>query len=191
MAQVMSDTPGRLRVRLRPERRHETFMRQVHGHLQSKDGIKEVETNARTGSVTVRYDPRHRSATDVLGLLRDLGVIAETMTRGDVPDLSEPDQSTTASGIVGAIDDLDERIAQLTGYKVDLKLLFPLGLGVLGAYKVIQDGFSMGDVPGYVLLWYAFDSFFKFHVQAHQPAETEVTPQRPRRRARARATAGG
>ena len=170
MANVVSDTPGRLRIRVRPERRRSDFMQRVQAHVGGKHGIKGVETNANTGSVTVKYDPSQHSSADVWSMLRDLGVVAETVTGEDLPGLDAGGSSETGAGIVNAVSELDQQIAQLTGHKVDLKVIVPLGLGTLGAVQIAQNGLQFAEVPGYILIWYAFDTFFKLHVQAQRPS---------------------
>ncbi len=71
--------------------------------------------------------------------------------------------SSTAQGIIGALDDLDRRLSQLTGHPIDLKVLFPFSLGAIGAWQLARHGWGIEEVPAYVLLWYAFDSFYKLH----------------------------
>lgn len=44
-----------------------------------------------------------------------------------------------------------------------LKLLFPLALAGVGLRQWVTQGLGLAQVPAYVLLWYAFDSFWKFH----------------------------
>jgi len=172
MARIVSNTPGRLRLRVRPERRHHAFMHRVHEHLEGRDGVASVQTIAQTGSVTVEYDPHRHTAADLLGVFRDLGVIAEDVTKEPSPDeLLDGGPSTTASGIVARLDDLDNRLSRLTGRRVDLKLLFPATLGGLGILQIARNGLELGDVPGYILLWYAFDSFFKLHVRTAEAKE--------------------
>jgi hypothetical protein len=71
--------------------------------------------------------------------------------------------SASATGILDAVTDLDHRISELTGGKVDLKVLVPAGLGLMALRQVALNGLGLGQVPGYVLLWYTFDSFYKLH----------------------------
>lgn len=177
MAQIMSDTPGRLRVRVRRDRRHQGFMEHLRTGIDGRDGIDGVRTNAATGSVTVRYDWQQLDGSDVLALLSDLGVVAGQLVEGPEAELPSGDTSTAAAGIMGSLDDLDRRLSKLTGRTVDLKLLFPLGLGAIGVYKLLNDGFQFEELPAYVLLWYAFDSFYKLHtVRAAVVADVKPAP---------------
>ena len=166
---IVSDTPGRLRIRLRPAHRHPERMEQARDHLQRQDAIDSVSTNGSTGSVTVRYDPGRTSAGEVLALLRDIGIIVRAAAQEVLPELpDESGGSTTALTLIAAVDDLDRRLSKATRRKVDLKLLFPTGLLALGLRQASTQGLGISTIPAYVLLWYAFDSFWKFH--AGKPA---------------------
>ena len=166
-ARVTSDIPGRMRLRIKRDRRHPTLLESVQQRLESHVGAGHVELNPTTHSILVRYDRRARSSDDVRALLRDLGVIiGETASAlgDDLPDVA-PGHTRTSESIVEAMSDLDRRIAHWTGHNLDLKLLFPLTLGGLGVWQLARRGIGLGDVPAYVLIWYAFDSFWKFHGQ--------------------------
>jgi hypothetical protein len=82
---------------------------------------------------------------------------------GERSDRGVVAHSVGATGVLDALTDLDHRVSQLTGGKVDLKLLVPIGLGLLAIRQIWLNGLGLGVVPGYVLLWYTFDSFYKLH----------------------------
>jgi len=148
-------------------------MQTIHQELDRQSGIGAVETNAATGSVVVHYDPERRSTDEILGILRDVGVIVRDVARTGGEELPEFGHSTTSKTILEAFSDLDRRVSRATGRKVDLKLLFPLGLGTIGIWQVLRAGFGFSEIPGYILLWYAFDSFHKLHIQI--PSSREET----------------
>jgi hypothetical protein len=177
-ARIASSVPGRVRVRVRHPRRHPRLMQHAEDRLREQAGVGAVETNPVTGSVVVRYDPQQRSTHEILDVLRDLGVIIgdvahaeDELPGGDAGDravaaaIGPVGHSQTALTMVDAVDDLNQRLHRFTGGVVDLKVLFPLSLGAIGVTKVLRDGLQLGDIPGYVLLWYAFDAFYKLHRQ--------------------------
>jgi hypothetical protein len=169
-AHVASHTPGRLRVRIHDAQDHPRLMGTIEERLQQKAGTDAVSVNARTGSVLVHYDPRTESHGSILQLLRDAGVTFGDVARGldlDSPELGG--RSEASQNIVDSFTDLDRQIAALTGHKVDLKLLFPLTLGGIGLWQLATRGLGITEVPAYELLWYAFDSFWKFHREPAQP----------------------
>ncbi|MBV9355778.1 MAG: hypothetical protein JO023_09655 [Chloroflexi bacterium] len=179
---VASHTPGRLRVRLHHPHRHPQLLNEVHKQLASQPGVDHVEVNPHSGSVLVHYDHQTRSMGDVLGCLRDVGVIIGSVAGADeLPDVGgdeESGHSSTAAGVVGSINDLDQRISRMTGRKVDLKLLFPAALGAIGLQSALRNGIGFAEVPAYILIWYAFDSFWKFHSNAPAPAPAATSAPR-------------
>lgn len=175
---VVSHTAGRIRVRLHPAHRHDAVLGKVKRELQGQQGVAAVKTNARTGSVLVEYDHHRLSDDDLLAMLHDAGVVAKELTGAeDLPeDVLPSDEgdsadrgaaaaphSTTATSLMDALTDLDRRLSEATGGKLDVKLLVPLGLGALAIRQIAVAGFGLETVPGYVLLWYTFDSFYKLH----------------------------
>ncbi|GAC1323046.1 MAG: hypothetical protein NVSMB2_20580 [Chloroflexota bacterium] len=165
-AHIASHTPGRLRIRLDSRRRQKAALLRVRDHMQDQPGVVKVDANPTTGSVVVHYDQHGARRGDLLAALSDVGVIlgdvAETVDGHSLPS-EGPGRSTTAVSVVDSISDLDRRLSDLTGRKIDMKLLFPISLGVLGIRQVLTRGWGLTEVPAYVLLWYAFDSFWKFH----------------------------
>jgi hypothetical protein len=178
MAHILSNTPGRLRLRLKPEHRSKQFMSRIQTHLVAQDGVDRVRLNPDTGSVTIAYDPAQRKAGDLLATLHEFAGLVTSIGGGEEFSLSTDGTSTTALGIVGVLGDFDRRLSGMTGRALDLKLLFPAALGAVGLYKLLLNGLEFEQVPAYVLLWYAFDSFYKLHrmpglPSAHLPPVAE------------------
>jgi hypothetical protein len=169
---IVSHMDGRIRVRLHPKHRQDAVLDTVQQKLEGQRGVSAVTTNPRTGSVLVTYDHHRLSREDLLACMYDVGVIVREIGGAeDLPEDLDPTEggtevaphSSTAVGLMDALTDLDRRLFELTGGKLDVKLLFPLGLGVLAARQIAVAGLGLEQVPGYVLLWYTFDSFYKLH----------------------------
>ena len=139
-------------------------------------GPGHAEVNASTGSILVRYDRHCHASADVLAVLRDVGMVVEETAGSIGLELPETGMgaSTTSVRIMDAMTDLDRQALLLTGHTVDLKLLFPLALGGLGLWRAATSELSLTEVPAYVLLWYAFDAFWKFHRETPQPTATSA-----------------
>ncbi|MBV9327239.1 MAG: hypothetical protein JO352_26110 [Chloroflexi bacterium] len=180
---MTSHTPGRLRVRVHRSHRDPNALQEVAAQLENQPGIHHVEVNADSGSVLVHYDHEKRSMDDVVGCLQDVGMLIGSVFEGgdELPDIGgggggdESGHSTVAAGLVGTVSDLDRRLSELTGRKVDLKLVFPVALGAIGVRSAITNGFGLAEVPAYILLWYAFDSFWKFHQKPHTGTPAQDT----------------
>jgi hypothetical protein len=177
---IVSQAPGRLRVRLHRDHRDPAELAQIERGLARRDGVDAVATNPRTGSILVHYDHHALSKADVTAMLFDVGVVArEVLGAEEVPeDLGGdvPQHSSTATGLLGALTDLDRRISRLTGGRIDVKVLVPAGLGLLALRQFATAGLGLAEVPAYVLLWYTFDSFYKLHQRHSTPAGEQASP---------------
>jgi hypothetical protein len=172
---IVSHTAGRMRVRLHQAHRDPAALEMIEDRLSEHPAVASVATNPRTGSVLVQYDHHSLTKDDLKELLWDAGLVArEFLGAEEIPeDLgreaetgrdAEPGaHSTTATTVLDALTDLDQRLSRATNGKLDIKLLVPTGLGLLALRQIAVSGLGLGQVPGYVLLWYRFDSFYKLH----------------------------
>jgi Heavy metal associated domain 2 len=165
-ALVVSDTAGRLRVRLPRKARSAAMMARIAREVGERPGISGVSTNSTTGSVTVRYDPGARGRDEIVALLHDTGVLVLEITHADEED--GRGRSRTSDTIVDMLDDADRWLSRLTGRRIDLRTAFPLTLGAVGVWRAASVGLGLSQIPTYVLLWWAFDSFYKLNVQSQR-----------------------
>ena len=88
--QVMHSTPGRLRLRARRLHGRALPAEAIARKLSGIHGMKHVEANPTTGSVTMHY---HRSALDSVTFFAEvaaaLGLVAEGIDPGEVESLFE------------------------------------------------------------------------------------------------------
>ena len=89
----------------------------------------------------------------------------------EVPGLS------IIAGLIGAgASSFNKHVNEATDSWLDLKVLLPLGLLGAGVYKALRTANWLGQVPAFVLFYYAFDSYMKFHpVQVSVVASVDET----------------
>jgi hypothetical protein len=178
-----------VRIRLDPAHRQNAVLGPLAQRLLGQHGVSAVAMNARTGSVLVNYDHQRLPFDELLDVCHDVGLIVhDVLDDGVFGDEEEQPQlvgvapevghSSTASTVMDALTDLDQRLSRLTGGRIDVKLLFPIGLGVLGVRQIALGGLGLAEVPAYVLLWYAFDAFYKLH-QRRTAQLVETVPAEP------------
>lgn len=151
---VVSATPGRLRLRIAHPHRQPETMEYIANTLDAQTHIDEVRTNVNHGSIVIKYGGKDGDLSNVLASLKDLGIIFAEMTQGGT------EAATTVSS---AVIDLNKRVRQATDGVVDIRFLFPMGLGILAIRKLMMKGLQFDIIPWYVLAWYSFDSFIKLH----------------------------
>ncbi|BAZ17050.1 hypothetical protein NIES4071_89280 [Calothrix sp. NIES-4071] len=154
-AKLVSDTPGRLRLRVGNKHRKAEEMQRIANALQHPN-IKQVRTNVSQGSITIQHEGEN-SLENVHTALKDIGI-----TFGDIGE----GKSEVANGVASSVIGLNKRVKQSTDGIVDLRFLFPLGLGFLSIRKLMLQGLQLDIIPWYVLAWYSFDSFLKLHASS-------------------------
>ncbi|MBK1990769.1 hypothetical protein A0J48_025205 [Sphaerospermopsis aphanizomenoides BCCUSP55] len=153
-AKIVSDTPGRVRLRIAPGHRQAEKMQHIANFLAAQPHITQMQTNVHQGSILIHHHGTADSFAHVLATLRDIGIIFADITQG---------KTEVATGITNAVVDLNQRVERATNGTVDLRFLFPLGLSMLAVRQLIIKGLQLDIIPWYVLAWYAFDSFLKLH----------------------------
>jgi hypothetical protein len=171
---VVSAIPGRLRFRLTGRSRSGEELRRVSEALEELTGVSEAKASERTGSVLVRYEPGAVGPEDLGARLSGLGLELRPATSTAPP--------SGAGRVATGARALDDLVQQGTG-GLELRLLVPVGLGLLAARQALVAGHELRRAPWYVLGWYAFDSFLKLNGAPGQRAG--------RRPARHRSATGG
>jgi Heavy metal associated domain 2 len=153
-SRMVSSTPGRMRLKVAQQHRNDKTLAPITQALKSHLGIYEVRTNLHSGSITILHAPEHISFGEIYVMLRDLGIIFIDIAG---------EKTEVAEDITSAIYDLNRRVKQTTNGVVDLRILMPLGLGMLAVRQLLVKGLQLEIIPWYVLAWYSFDSFIKLH----------------------------
>ncbi|MBK1989489.1 hypothetical protein A0J48_018445 [Sphaerospermopsis aphanizomenoides BCCUSP55] len=151
---IISDTPGRLRLRIATENRQPEKIQHIANFLTAQPHITNVRTNIHHGSILIKHDGKAETLAEISAILRDIGIIFADITQG---------KTEAATGISNAVIDLNQQVEFATNGAVDLRFLFPFGLGLLAMRQLIVKGLQLEVIPWYVLAWYAFDSFFKLN----------------------------
>jgi copper chaperone CopZ len=156
---VASHIPGRVRVKLAPASRSARVMAHIKEQLKGVAGIDAVDLNPATGSVTVCYDRAKHTMEGIRRVFEDIDVVLANLT--DAPSFDESCKKPTT--FIGAVEDLNRRCSESTGVNIDLKKILPLTLLGAGLWAIARQGLRVSQVPAWVFLWLAFDSFVKLH----------------------------
>ncbi|MCS6793716.1 MAG: hypothetical protein N3E45_15785 [Oscillatoriaceae bacterium SKW80] len=170
-SRIVSYAPGRIRLKVSHQKRIPQYLEALAEKLQEHPDITEVRINVKTGSIVIHYNHNQSARDAVYSTLKDLGIIFSQLNHGE---------SYAGAEVANAFAELNQRVAEATSGKVDLRFLIPLGLGTLAIRQLLVKGLQLESVPWYVLAWYAFDSFIKLHyTHKGQPRESyELPPNR-------------
>jgi len=164
-AEIVHASPTRTRIRLARSDRGKGGADRIRQVMEQQPGVTSVEVNHATGSILIHHRPEPASGRDLGAILDDVGVVLGGLVSSG--DLGPGQHSEAASRVEEALGDLNRRFAVATGGRFDLKFLLPATFLSVGAWRVLTNpGSFLGEIPTYALLWYAFDSFHKLHLQA-------------------------
>ncbi|MDJ0598004.1 MAG: hypothetical protein QNJ37_04080 [Crocosphaera sp.] len=161
LAHILSVTPGRIRIRviLPPEQMEELNV--IILGLKNQLALEKVRTNLYSRSLTLFYNPKLVNSREFLDKLRELGVNFSKSSSKFGSVITE--DSMTAVKVNRVSQDLNRYVRQASNNIVDLGVLIPLSFALLAGRQLIVKGWQLGNIPWYVLAWYAFDSFIKLH----------------------------
>ena len=148
---VASAVPGRIRLRA-TDRRGRDRLASLADELGTWPDVTAVHVRSQSSSLVVRFDPEHASA--VADRLLELGVAVR-------PGGPSPVSRSPATAIEVAAGAANRAVGRrLDG--TDLRVLVPLGLGLLAARRAMRGDQRLADAPWYVLAWYASETFWRF-----------------------------
>lgn len=163
---VAHHTHGRTRLRVARRYRDPATLAQVQRTLQQVPGVRRVEVNSTAGSVVLHHDPATTRLEDVSDALEDQLDFFLSI----VPPRERPQAAAEVSALAHALQrqfhDLDAAVRRATAGWIDLKMLVPVVfLGAAVVQVTVTEG-SWAAVPPYLLVYYAFDTYMKFHTLA-------------------------
>ena len=160
-AQIVSQTPGRIRLRVTPVHRYQLKIAPIVKQLKSRFEIYRVKTNISSGSITILHGRELLSSQDIRQVLQDLGVNLLEITKD--PSILVSNSSNASAAVITTATGINQRVKTATKDAVDLRFLVPLSFGMLAMRQLLVKGWQLEFIPWYVLAWYAFDSFLKLN----------------------------
>jgi hypothetical protein len=154
---IESSTPGRTRVRVKPELRTPEAMAAIEAQLSEHDDVSDVSVNARTGSIVISHDRSRHGSAIIHDVVKDTELVGST-----VLDLPEDG---------GEYGQMDQRLADMafqvrewiydkTGIRTG-GVFLPAVVAGVGIAQIAIVGITIEMLPGPVLLYIAYDIYRK------------------------------
>lgn len=165
---IVHAIPGRMRLKVADVRENPTLAGELQQRLTSLPGVRTVEVNARTGSVLILYEATAFASPEALQELAK--PLAEIFPGLEIREpqswLSSTNGSGTAPSLTQSITSffagLNKNIETTTGSAVDLRILLPVGLFLLGLRSLLLT--DNRPLPTwYDLFWFALGAYFMMH----------------------------
>ena len=158
--EVVSAVAGRMRLRARRRPLGGEALAALGGALEAIDGVSDVELRAQSSSAVIRFDAADTAS--VADGLRALGV--------EVPERRAASGVADPAAVIGEAASAVNRAVAGRVPGADLRLLVPLGLGLLSVRQALRGRDRVGDAPWYLLAWYASETYFRFHDRVGEEA---------------------
>ena len=181
-------TRGRIRLSVQNFKNHPKSLENVKRAIAPMQGVRRVDVNSTTGSITVHYDPAlYGKFHDQLSARGE----ASGAFQLDPPTLGEggelvknveaeaeflSNHSETARTIVDAFSSFNQAVKRVTDNNLDLKVLLPLGLAV---YSFLEIGIETSTPLWVTLGVFSFNSFVSLHTRQDDTASDMETEQAP------------
>jgi hypothetical protein len=165
---IVHAIPGRLRLKVADVRENPTLASELRQRLTSLPGVRTVEVNPRTGSVLILYEAETFASTEALSELAK--PLTELFPGVEINEMQSWLSSANGSGSAPAVTQgiasffagLNKNIEAATGSVVDLRILLPLGLFILGLRSLLIT--DKRPLPTwYDLFWFALGTYFMMH----------------------------
>jgi Heavy metal associated domain 2 len=173
---VVHAIPGRIRLKIASLRDNATLASELQHRLVAIPGVQQVETNPRTSSVLILYDVAATASPEaLLTLAAPLAQLFPGVDLNDLQALGSPTNGShptlsLAQGVAGFFGSLNQKIDTATSGVVDLKILLPLGLFLLGIRSLVSS--EKRVIPTwYDFFWFALGTYFMMY-----PKPGEKTP---------------
>lgn len=170
-AYLISQTPGRIRLRFNQNYRQPEKIEQLLSTLKEQLEIYLVRSNSQTGSITIFYATNHWNFAKIAEVLQTLNIV---ILEPENKINHHPHQSDAAAEVTSFFTSLNKRVGEATDGSIDIRFLVPLSFSFLAVRQILIKGLSLDIIPWYVFAWYAFDSFLKLHYISNPSSSSAV-----------------
>jgi hypothetical protein len=176
---IESESPGRIRVRIKAGLRTPERMAEIQKTLRKHPSVTDVQVNERTGSIVVTYKKGDDGRDILKDALGEAALVAAAIF--EIPASSEEE------GGGDPYAKLDQQLADLV-YRMERVVYRKTGLhfrgqviaGTVAGVGVAQMaivGISLEMLPGPVLLWIAWDIYHRVSQEPPVPEEETAAAQ--------------
>jgi copper chaperone CopZ len=160
---VAHHLPHRTRYRLARKYRDADTVDRIRRSIVNVPGVNGVDVNDRTGSILVHHEEKPCMLEELAGAFEDVaGDIFQEITTAEIDELI-PGASIIGYVIKRRFGDLNQQVAGASNNMIDLKMMLPIGFLLAGLHKAAKNRNWFDHVPAWVLFYYAYDSYLKFH----------------------------
>jgi hypothetical protein len=154
--------PHRTRIKLPRSHRDPVTVQKMTDSISRLSSVKDVQINDRTGSIVVYHEEDTQVLEHINGALSEVaGEVLEAILEAEGAEF--PALSLVGTLISSFMGKADDKLSDATHNVVDLKVMMPLAFLGAGLYQASQNAAWLSQVPAWVLFYFAYDSYTRFH----------------------------
>lgn len=155
--------PGRVRLRAPRIKGDHQLAREIEDYLLRAPNVRHVEMNRITGSVLIRLDPPDEQSLSALETLFPGSIFSEVENRGPACSPSEQEGMRFSNQVISErvsemLDEVNARVSDATG-GVDLKIIVPGVLLLLGMYHTLMSKDELVSPKWYEFFWFCYNTY--------------------------------
>lgn len=160
--QVVSQTPGRLRLRISPQHQEQEEIRLIANSLKDFfPQVEQVKVNSQTGSITIYAPAESSNFTEILDKLQARGIII----------IDTPSDKSQPAKLTQILSHLNQQVQQVTKESVDLRVIIPFTVIAIVLKRLVPQLARWKTTTLYLLLWYGLESLVKLSDNEKPPTE--------------------
>ncbi|OCQ89851.1 hypothetical protein BCD64_18050 [Nostoc sp. MBR 210] len=160
--QIVSQTPGRLRLRISPQNLEQAEIQLTANYLKTFfSQVEQLKVNSQTGSVTF-YADTNTNFPEIIDKLQAQGIIIIEIPK------EKPQSPSFATNLLG----INEQVKKITKESVDLRVIIPFTVVAIALKRLLPPLARWKTTTLYLLLWYGLESLVKLSDNEKPPTDT-------------------
>lgn len=158
--QIVSNTPGRLRLKIPSQYQEHKEIMEMSTSLKSLfPQIEKVKTNLQASSITIYYSGGSESFADALSKLQVLGITL----------VNAAEKKLQPVRLTQTLSNFNQQIKQTTKDTVDLRSLLSFTIIAFAIKRLLPQLARWQSTVLYLLLWYGLESLVKMRDHEEPP----------------------
>ncbi|MBD2299553.1 hypothetical protein [Nostoc sp. FACHB-190] len=161
--QIVSQTPGRLRLRISPQNLEQAEIQLTANYLKTFfPQVEQLKVNSQTGSVTFYAADANTDFAEIIDKLQAQGIVIIEIPK------EKPQSPSFATSLLG----INEQVKKITKESVDLRVIIPFTVVAIALKRVLPPLARWKTTTLYLLLWYGLESLVKLSDNEKSPTDT-------------------
>ncbi|BAY17141.1 hypothetical protein NIES21_29760 [Anabaenopsis circularis NIES-21] len=159
--QIVSQTPGRLRLRISPQHQEKAEIQLIANYLKVFfPQIDQVKVNSQTGSITIYTPAENSNFAEIIDKLQAQGLVIIT-----------PGEKSQPVKLTQTLFKFNQQVTNITKESVDLRVIIPFTVVAIVLKRLLPPLARWKTTTLYLLLWYGLESLVKLSDKKKPPTD--------------------